>query len=283
MKAHSLNTARGFTLIEIAIVLVIITVLLTIVAIPLAGQLEQRRVNETNKQLELIKETIIGYALANGRFPCPATDGLFFGASTSNGAENIPVTGGCAVKVGYVPAVTLGLAPVDDQGFALDAWAVPGNSTTRGNKIIYAIADINIAGPTTITCPNTIDHPLSTISGMKVASMDCLASKTLITVCSSTPVGGSPGAATGCTAGTLLTDKAPFVLISLGKNAAIGAAPGTDEAHNVDGKLITNQDLIFVSHSLTASGGPGGEFDDMVTWASLNTIFGRMVQAGKLP
>ena len=26
-----------------------------------------------------------------------------------------------------------------------------------------------------------------------------------------------------------------------------------------------------------------GKFDDIVTWASLNTLFARMVQAGKLP
>jgi hypothetical protein len=107
--------------------------------------------------------------------------------------------------------------------------------------------------------------------------MDCLADITatvnMLTVCGVKPT-GSPGTATGCT--SLLTNKAPFVLVSLAKNAAAGSA-GADESHNVD------QDSYFVSHTPTPESAPGGEFDDIVVWPSLNTIFARMVQAGKLP
>ena len=64
---------NGFSLVEIAVVLVIISVLIAIVAVPLATQIEQRRTEATLKQLEVIKEALIGFATAKGRLPCPAT------------------------------------------------------------------------------------------------------------------------------------------------------------------------------------------------------------------
>ncbi len=274
MMPKKICGGHGFSLIEIAVVLVIISVLVSIVAIPISTQLEQQRVVDTNKQLEGIKEALIGYALANGRLPCPATDGSTYGTINSSGAE-APVGGGaCSVKLGYVPAATLGVSPVDSSGFAIDSWGL------SKNRILYAVADINVTA--SASCPTPLDHPLTTTSGIKTIGMDCLASpKTLITVCSATPT-GSAGAATGCPAGTSLTTTAPFVLLSLGKNAPTGGS-GADEAHNVDGKLISQQDLFFVAHTPTPSGAAAGEFDDLVAWPSLNTVFARMVQAGKLP
>ena len=272
MRIGQNTKSRGFSLIEIAVVLLIISVLISIVAIPLATQIDQQRVTDTNKQLDLIKEAVIGFALANGRLPCPATDGTKYGTSNSNGMENPLGGGACMVKVGYVPAVTLGTYPVDSSGFAIDAWG------TTQNRIIYAIADINITSINS-TCPKLVNHPLTnsatTGNDIKAATMDCLASKTLISVCSTTPIGAA-GAATACPAGATLTSSAPFVLISLGKNAPTGGTAG-DEAHNID------QDLFFVSHTPTTSGTAAGEFDDIVVWPSLNTLFARMVQAGKLP
>ena len=267
LKAGENIKSRGFSLIEIAVVLLIISVLISIVAIPLATQIEQQRVAETNKQLDVIKEALIGYALANGRLPCPATSG-------SNGTE-APIGGGaCTVKAGYVPAATLGISPVDSSGFAIDAWG------TTQNRIIYAVA--NIASASGTGCPaGGVAFPLTTSSGMKSATMDCLSYQStlspskLLSVCSTTPT-GSAGAATACPTGATLTSSAPFVLISLGKNAPTGGTAG-DEAHNID------QDLFFVSHNPATAGATAGEFDDIVVWPSLNTLFARMVQAGKLP
>lgn len=267
-SAQSMQS-RGFSLIEIAVVLLIISVLVSIVAIPLATQIDQQRVTDTNKQLEVIKEAVIGFALANGRLPCPATDGAKFGASNSNGMESPPGGGICKVKVGYLPAATLGISPVDSSGFAIDAWG------TTQNRILYGVADISITGIPASSCPQSVNHPLTsspaTGNDMKAATMDCLSTTKLISVCSAAPSGTACG-------GTTLTSSAPFVLISLGKNAPTGGQPGTDEIYNLDG------DLFFVSHTPTPAGSiPSGEFDDIVVWPSLNTLFARMVQAGKLP
>jgi hypothetical protein len=97
--------------------------------------------------------------------------------------------------------------------------------------------------------------------------------------------------AAGCPPGTQLTGAAPdgavAVVISLGKNGlgAINAITGTanpaptsaDENENLNGPST------FVSRTLRATGSAAGEFDDIVIWLSKNTLFNRMVSAGKLP
>ena len=224
----------------------------------------------------------MGFAASKGRLPCPATTTI----STNLGEERfctlptgacISTTseqthGRCESNVGFLPAITLGISPVDSSGFAMDAWGLPQN------RIRYAVANtaITVAG-TPASCPNVAANIFtSTLTGINTATMGCLADNSiaLLTVCAVTPT-GSAGAATGCT--SPLATKAPFVLISLGKNAATGGMAGTDEAHNVD------TDRFFVAHTPTQTGSASGEFDDIVTWGSLNTLFARMVQAGKLP
>lgn len=249
--------------------MVILSFLLVIVGVPIATQLEQQRTTETNKQLEVIKEALIGFAISSGRLPCPATN-------ASSGVESFAplgtaANGNCTQFVGMVPAATLGLSPTDNSGFAVDAWGLPQN------RIRYGVSNRTITAGTPTACTVTVARPiLTSTNGMQNATMSCLSDSTvaLLTVCATTPT-GAPGAATNCT--TPLSNKAPFVVFSMGKNAAVGGA-GTDETHNLD-----TTDAYFVSHTPTQTGAPGGEFDDIVTWGSLNTLFARMVQAGKLP
>ena len=255
--------AAGFSLVEIAVVLVIIAILATAVGIPLAAQLDQQRNANTQKQLELIKEALYGFAMANGRLPCPAT-------ATSNGTElGTASTGVCATYSGFVPAVTLGLAPVDANGFMVDGWASPQS------LIRYAIPTRDIAAGTPTACTTSSAKVISRTDGIRSATMACLADTAaevnLLSVVSTT-VNSAPN----CVPSTL-TSKAPFVLFSLGKNVLTGGV-GADEAQN----LVTTA-TTFVSHTPTAAGSCAGEFDDIVTWGSLNTLFARMVQAGKLP
>ena len=268
----------GFSLVEIAVVLVIISVLITIVAVPLATQLEQQRTVETNKQLETIKEAIIGFALARGRLPCASL-------LVDKGNEVVnETTGVCGAYSGFLPAVTLGISPIDSDGFAVDAWGL------AQNRIRYAVMDITTNPATTpvfAECPATaVAHVLTKRDGMKSVSMSCLSKysettlptppppRTLITVCPQTPAASAPYCA-----GSMLTNTAPFVVISLGKNAATGGV-GTDETYNAG---TAGGGLVFVSHTRAVAGAAGGEFDDLVTWTSLNTLFARMVQAGRLP
>jgi prepilin-type N-terminal cleavage/methylation domain-containing protein len=262
------DSQLAFSLIEIAIVLVIISILLAALAIPLVAQIELRRIVETEKQLATARDALIGYASVYGRLPCPATDGVTYGTADSGGKESLVGTGVCTVRLGYLPAATIGVSPVDEAGFAIDSWG------GKSGRLMYAVAqlNVNIGG----ACAASQNDVLTTANGIKKVAISCLASTPLLVVCSKGVI-GAPGSGTGCVDGAALTDTAPFVVLSRGKNSAQGIASGSHESHNVDG------DKYFVSHLPASGSSPGGEFDDLVVWPSLNTLIGRMLDAKQLP
>ena len=61
---------RGFTLVELALVIGIIGFLLGALLVPLATQVQQRNRRETEKHLESIKEAMYAFAIVEGRLPC---------------------------------------------------------------------------------------------------------------------------------------------------------------------------------------------------------------------
>ena len=130
---------RGFTLVELAVVVFVITLLLGSILVPLTTQVESRKYDETQRILDQAREALVGYAVANGRLPCPAS-------TTSNGQEATgagwPGSGTCAAAVtgantwiGFLPAATLGFTPVDTQGYAVDAWGLTQNLIISGLEI----------------------------------------------------------------------------------------------------------------------------------------------------
>ena len=80
----------GFTLVELAISIFIIALLLGSILVPLATQVEQRQISETQKTIEEIKEALIGFALANSYLPCPDSNGGL-DENTRFGAEAGPL------------------------------------------------------------------------------------------------------------------------------------------------------------------------------------------------
>lgn len=97
---------KGFTLVEMAIVLVIIGLLIAAFLIPLTAQLEQTRNAEAHRDLLEIKEALLGFAVTNFRLPCPDTtgDGVDDGCADTNSTSS---TGG------NLPWVTLGVKSTD--------------------------------------------------------------------------------------------------------------------------------------------------------------------------
>ena len=101
---------KGFTLIELAMVLVIIGLLLGGILSSLSAQLELRQINASKKDLNDIKLALIGYAMshaaADGKpyLPCPDTD--------ANGTENRNA-GLCTNVEGDLPWADLGMPNLD--------------------------------------------------------------------------------------------------------------------------------------------------------------------------
>lgn len=109
----------GFSLLEMTVVLLILGLLMGGMLMPLQAQWEYSKRQQTIKALAEIKEALIGFAILNGRFPCPSmsTDP----ASVEFGVEAISCPQASASADGYLPWKTLGVAETDGWGIAQHA------------------------------------------------------------------------------------------------------------------------------------------------------------------
>lgn len=121
--------ARGFSLVEMALVLLIVG-LLAAVFLPATNTfLDNSRRKETRAKLEALEQAMVRFVMVNRRLPCPA-DGVQGAANPTSGVEqrNDAVTPATctAMATGVVPWRSLGV-PADA---AMDAW---------GNLITYRV------------------------------------------------------------------------------------------------------------------------------------------------
>jgi prepilin-type N-terminal cleavage/methylation domain-containing protein len=277
IRSAQANRSHGFTLIELAVVLLILGVLLAGILIPFTTQIELRRVAETQKTLVEIRDALIGFAAANGRLPCPAAAGGDGQESFVPGGNEI--NGNCSNFLnGFVPGAVLGIGPTDSAGYVLDAW---------NNRIRYAVSNDDkipsgTAAPTPPARPNIDFTGLGTApsSSGEMRNVGMPALKPNLRVCSTAPT--SP--AISCLLGRSLIDNAVAVVYSTGPNAS-RADPGgfrIDENANPNPNVDDNN-RTFVSHDRAGENSPNGEFDDLVIWLSPNILYARMIAAGRLP
>lgn len=242
MKTYSGDTS-GFTLVEMAIVMVIVGLMLGGLMMSLSQTTENTRRSDVQTQLAEINEALYGYAQANGRLPCPAT-------TTSNGAE-LPLGGGvCSRQHGFVPSATLGLkGSVNADGLLLDPW---------NNPLRYSVTTANSSAFTTA---NSMQTAMASPTGLASLTPD-------LRICRQA----------ACT--NLISSTIPVVILSMGKNWAAFAS--ADEVENageatVGGYRIAN-DSDFVSATYNEA-----YFDDLISWLSPNILYTKMIAAGKLP
>lgn len=130
LEARALRASAGFTLIELAIVLFVVTLLLGGVLTPLGQQIAERQASDTRRTMEHARTALVGYALgrreanAPGYLPCPDMRTPGQGGMANDGQEDRLADGRCAAAAGNLPWITLGLAETD-------AW---------GNRLGYAVA-----------------------------------------------------------------------------------------------------------------------------------------------
>lgn len=99
----------GFSLVEMAIVLVIFALLAGGMMLSLSAQRDAQQINDVRRQLADIREALLGYAAATGRLPPPADP---------TKADNDPSSGLIDEGRfnGVIPWVTLGLPETDPWG-----------------------------------------------------------------------------------------------------------------------------------------------------------------------
>ena len=250
---------RGFSLVELAIVVLVMGLLLGGLMMPLSVQRENARVRDGLQQLETARLAIEGFALVNGTLPCPATP--------DSDGQAAAAGGGCVTQHGFVPATTLDLnGNRNTDNLLLDPW---------GSPLRYSVSasDTNANGNWDFVAPGE----------MQSVTMSNLAPE--LVVCSL----AAGSTATAC-AGSNVTsiDAAPAIVYSMGKDwasftsadqlenagATIGGGPSGSNYPVAD-------DAVFVDavrSSLT-----GSEFDDLLIWLPPATLYARLVAAGHLP
>lgn len=272
----------GFTLIEVAIVLVIIGLALAASIAPLSSQIERNKIAETEAILNDVEEALYGFAAARGYLPCPAqanSAGLespIGGSTAGNPCTTGSNAGGNRVVNGFVPGRTLGLSgKYNADTLLLDAW---------NNPIRYTV--------TQVIGTNT-SADFTTAGDMRVTTMANLAPNLVICDAAS-------GAAGACVGGNTLASNVVAVVLSLGKDGSVavtgGGAIGADQAENTTNgtrtggpsgityRVNANNDRVFVSKSYNSNAANAATFyNDQIRWISPNTLYAKMIEAGQLP
>jgi len=236
----------GFSLLEMAVVLLIVSALLGGLLVSLSTTRDLNDRNEAENQLDVIVEALYGFAQAQGRLPCPATD-------TSNGAEAplgggaCTLGGGIPVASGFVPASTLGISgPTNSDGLLIDPW---------NNPYRYSVTEAN-------------GNAFTTTNSMRTVGIATLAPD--LRVCDSA----------ACT--NTVASAVPVVVLSMGPDWGDFTGADADATENAGERTVAGyrhgNDRDFVS-----SGYIEDVFDDVITWISPNILYTRMISAGQLP
>lgn len=238
-----MNRQQGFSLIELAIVLVIVTLLVGGLAMPLSAQIQARRIAETKKIMEEAREAIFGYAMTHTvdhdgsaltlrrpTLPCPDTDG--------DGRENLTGTA-CTSDSGFFPWVDLGTA-------TQDAW---------GNRLAYALdPDYGNRGP-----GNTFNNGGT---GDKQICDTSVGSCNVGNVAAAVPV--------------VLVSYGPNGWGARNVNGSTLQPPtSTDELENFSTSAGLDP-LSYISRPPSGADSPAGEFDDLVVWISSPVLISRV-------
>lgn len=261
-------SVEGFTLVEIAIVMAIVALLLGGLLVPLSAQVDAQRSGETTKAMSEIREALMGFALVNGRLPCPADPAIATGSAGAGLEQRSGATCNSGVMasgivtvhtvsytyfVGVLPWATLGIPETD-------AW---------GRRFTYAVTESFVDDLTPVTVgppPPSPPAPLNdACADVPTQSSFALCSRGVIDVKDES--------------GNSIATDVPAVVVSHGKNG-VGAytSAGTQLAGATgDEQENSDADKNFVSHTPTPA------FDDQAAWISTNILMNRMVAAQKLP
>ncbi|MFT7471263.1 MAG: type II secretory pathway pseudopilin PulG [Kiritimatiellia bacterium] len=239
------RSISGFSILEMAIVMMIVSIMLGGLLVSIASTQEVNNRTETQNQLDEIVDALYGFAQVNGYLPCPATP-------TSNGLE-ARTAGACSRVHGFVPSATLGLSGgVNTDGLLVDSWL---------GAYRYSVTNTN---------GNAFTNQIGLRASIAALATTMGALTPNLQVCD----------AAAC--GTAIASGLPAVVLSLGADWAEFDALDVDASEN-SGEATLNgydipADLDFVSAAYIED-----TFDDLITWIAPSILFTKMITAGQLP
>lgn len=278
VTASNRRLACGFTLVEIAIVLVIMALLVAIVAPIAVGQIEMSRRNMTKTRMDIIDKSIVLFVQRNQRMPCPA-DGTLDNSSPTYGFENRsnsgPTTGDCIgnQQTGIVPFRSLVLGDDDaNDGSNLRFTFRIGSLLAKTGALNMTSCDPVGTGPA--RPPGKCDSPCSSLS-----PSTCTRISSFLTNYGLSVSDASSGAV--ITDGTS-TYGAAYVLISHGANqggaftpagvlTVANPASGTNETFNHNNQVLRAPPLYYSEGSENNSATPA-HFDDVVRRPTIQSV-----------
>lgn len=273
-RPGGVGAQHGFTLIEVAIALMIMGLITASIVTTLNQQTEQRRIVETRTTLAKAREALLAFVTVNGRLPCPAT-------AASAGAEVATIAGttiSCVAEAGLLPAVTLGLADLDSNGWLNDGWRESGaGAATLPRTLRYAITRLTTVAAVqdALTSPGLGATPANAMTRRTDVQNAFATSNSGVFVCrSATGIGALPNRC-GTPANTLATSVAAAVW-SLGSNSISPGTFSADEQQNATMPIAR----VLISREYAPAGATGGRFDDQLTWLPFSLIADRLVTLG---
>lgn len=128
---------KGFTLLEVAIVLAIVGLLLAGGVNLLSGSADTSKYKQTQNELQEIKESLITYYIQYNRLPCPDAVAPFDGLADASCST-------ASAARGWLPYVTLGFG---------------GNGDAWGERIKYVVSPAFLVNATSSFCTNYSNSP----------------------------------------------------------------------------------------------------------------------------
>jgi prepilin-type N-terminal cleavage/methylation domain-containing protein len=292
----------GFTLIELAIVMLVLTILAAGILVPLTTNIEMKRYESTYKLLDQAKDALIGYAMTNPiNISCTCK---FFDAAALPPYSLDTANSSCTPTRTNVPTDIATICPATSMSPSQTITSVrhylpcpdanndgvedrdpnAGNNCTasQGNLpwATLGIASIDAWGNRLYYDPqigaNASDQNSFTSPTVGIHNTSIAAN----TICAS---------AANCAGANLLANQIPFVVISRGPNGkgalnANGTLIAWDAATtSADEKANLDNDGVYVSRPPSQAGSALGEFDDLVVWVSTPSLLARLCPSGGCP
>jgi len=271
-----LKSNHGFTLVELAMVLFIVGLLLGGLLVPMATKIEQENRTSTNDKLNEIKEALLGYAVINGRLPCPdcpdGTVGTCNAIAAVNRNDGISDWGVgaagervCATQIGNLPWVDL-------QTGQFDAW---------NRYFTYQVTSEFSRESNTSPCR---------IRAIGVSFELCTQGDIQIYSAYMPPPYSPP---------PTVAANVPAIVISHGADAYEPVQTNQQVENygrnpvnpNTDLNILTSYNpssysaniFIYRDYARNTSLNPPTQFDDLIMWISPNILMNRMIVSGRLP